>query len=175
MATKRTKRPAVTPPVTQAEADRVLAQYAKQDARKQEINALMDNRFTKIREEYAEELGAIESSTQEGLSKLQMYYESNPEVFGRKKSVETAHGLIGFRTGTPKLKAMKGFTWAAVLELLKSNKRTGFVRSKEEVAKDLLIANRGNDNVIEILKENKMEIVQDETFFVELKKEEVNA
>lgn len=170
---KRTKRPAVTPPSTQQEADKVLAAYAKADARKQEINALMDNRFTKIREEYAEELGAIEVTTQENLDKLHMYYENNTEVFGKKKSLETAHGLVGFRTGTPKLKTMRGFTWEAVLELLKSNSRVGFVRSKEEVAKDLLIANRSNENVIEILKENKMEIVQDETFFVELKKEEV--
>lgn len=172
---KRTKRATVTPPATQQEADRILAAYAKADARKQEINALMDARFTKIREEFAEELGAIEATSTESIEKLQMYYETNNEVFGKKKSIDTPHGLVGFRTGTPKLKNKKGFTWAAVLELLKNNGHTTFIRAKEEISKDLLIANRDNENVKNILEQNKMEVIQEETFFIELKKEQIDA
>lgn len=52
-----------------------------------------------------------------------------------------AHGVIGFRTGTPKLKTLKGFTWASALQLVKEF-LPGYVRQTEEIAKDKLLADR---------------------------------
>ena len=46
-----------------------------------------------------------------------------------------------FRSGTPKLKTRKGFTWQAVTELLKLH-LPAYVRKVEEPAKDLLLTAR---------------------------------
>jgi Bacteriophage Mu Gam like protein len=83
-----------------------------------------------------------------------------------------AHGLIGFRTGTPKLKTLKKFTWGAVTEQLKSY-LPEYVRTVEEPAKDKLLADRDNEEVNTLFKKCGIEVAQDETFFVELKKEGV--
>jgi phage host-nuclease inhibitor protein Gam len=85
--------------------------------------------------------------------------------------METAHGVFGFRTGTPKLKPRKGFTWGAILELLKEF-NPSYVRKTEEVAKDKLLADREGEGVPELMQKAGIKVEQDETFFVEPKKEE---
>lgn len=67
--------------------------------------------------------------------------------------METAHGVLGFRTGTPKLKTRKGFTWAAVLELLKEF-NPAYVRTSEEVAKDKLLADRESEDMPELMQKS---------------------
>lgn len=85
--------------------------------------------------------------------------------------METTHGILGFRTGTPKLKTRKGFTWAAVLELLKEF-NPAYIRTTDEVAKDKLLADRDNEQMPDLMQKVGVMVDQDETFFVEPKKEE---
>ena len=90
-----------------------------------------------------------------------------------------AHCIIGFRTGTPKLKTLKGFTWASVLELAKEF-LPGYVRTSEEVAKDRLLADRdakltidgAEVPMVERMAKCGVQVVQDEAFYVEPKSEE---
>jgi phage host-nuclease inhibitor protein Gam len=98
-----------------------------------------------------------------------------------------AHGTIGFRTGTPKLKTLKGFTWASALELAKRFLPMTYIRQTEEIAKDRLLADRDLKEVavydtptgdlrtatmIEAMAVCGIQVVQDEAFYVEPKKEE---
>ena len=96
--------------------------------------------------------------------------ENKEELFARKKSVESAHGVFGFRTGTPKLKNLKGFTWAAVTNLCKEL-LPSYIRTSEELAKDKLLADRELPEVAEYFPKIGVQVVQDETFYVEPKKE----
>lgn len=106
---------------------------------------------------------------------VQVYATENRDtLFGKKKSLENSHGVLGFRTGTPKLKTRKGFTWGAVLELVKTI-APSFVRTSEEVAKDRLLADRESEEVVALMPRIGVEVVQDETFYIELKKEETVA
>ena len=173
MSKSRTRKKTVVPPLNQNEADRVLAQYATAHAKREELNAQMDDRMTKIREEYASELEEYTERINENFQKLQMYYEVKPELFTKRKSLETAHGLIGFRTGTPKLKTLKGFTWSVVLKLLKAKKASDYIRIKEEPAKDILLAHREKPETIALMADVGLEVIQEDTFYIELKKEEV--
>jgi len=111
--------------------------------------------------------------------------ENQAELFTKKKSLDMAHGTIGFRTGTPKLKTLKGFTWASALTLVKKF-MPGYVRTNEEIAKDKLLADRELEAVEFIenditkkqvpmgtaMAECGIMVTQDETFYVEPKKEE---
>ena len=81
------------------------------------------------------------------------------------------HGVFGFRTGTPKLKTLKGFTWASVLTLCKEYLQD-YVRATYEVAKDKLLADRDKEEVNENFEKVGIMVAQDETFYMEPKKED---
>ncbi|MCZ2223018.1 MAG: host-nuclease inhibitor Gam family protein [Chitinophagales bacterium] len=171
MATTRVKK-VLNISLTKEDAEAAFAEFAKADAQQQQITAKMDVQITIIRKKYADELNKLQETKDEAFDKLQSYAENNRQEFGKKKSLEFQHGILGFRTGTPKLKTLKGFTWASVLGLLKVHLPT-YVRTIEEPAKDRLLADREEPDIVQKFKEVGIYVDQDETFFVEPKKEEV--
>lgn len=152
------------------EAETALAEYATCDAKIAKINATMDEQIIKIREKYADDLQELSDKREEKLNELHFFAESNAQLFDKKKSIGMSHGVIGFRTGTPKLKTLKKFTWPAVTMLLKEYLPT-YVRTVEEPAKDKLLADRDNEDVAGLFKKVGIEVAQEESFYVELKKE----
>jgi len=169
MTKKREKAP-VLEPKSIDHAENIMADYAKTDAEMAEITAIMDQEITVIRNKFADKLQELAEKKEEKFLQLQLFAEQNKQLFEKRKSVEMAHGLLGFRTGTPKLKAKKGFTWASVTSLLKEF-LPAYVRTTEEPAKDKLLADREIPANQLLYKKVGIEIVQDESFFIELKKE----
>lgn len=181
--------------VTREQADDAFASYAKSDAQIQKINAEIDLQCAKIREKYADRLSVLTIERDASFDILQSFAtEHQDELFQKKKSLDMSHGTIGFRTGTPKLKTLKGFTWASALQLVKRF-LPSYVRQTEEIAKDKLLADRdieleplplhdlspaevsssaGVRSMRSVLSECGIEVVQDETFYVEAKKEELS-
>ncbi len=170
---KREKKP-VLAPVSVEQAEQIMSEYAQHDAMLAELTAKMDQRITIIREEYQDDLQRIAQIRTEKLTQLQLFAETNKELFAKRKSIEMAHGVIGFRTGTPKLKTIRGFTWPAITNLLKQF-LPEYVRTVDEPAKDKLLADRDKDDVKKYFGKDGIgcEVVQDETFFVDLKKETI--
>ena len=171
---KRVKKIIITG-VTREAADEAFAKYAKADAESAKITADIELQCAKIREKYAGRLAELDAAKTVAFDTLQSF------AFSKKKSLDMAHGVIGFRTGTPKLKTLKGFTWASALQLVKEF-LPSYVRKTEEVAKDKLLADRdmevkvkdGEDKVklSHEMARCGIQVVQDETFYVEPKKEE---
>lgn len=158
--------------VKRDQMEEAFGKFALADAKVQGINAKMDAEITKIREKNADDLAKWQQEREDALEVLQVYAtENRDELFSKKKSIETTHGILGFRTGTPKLKTRKGFTWSAVLELLKEF-NPSYVRTTDEIAKDKLLADRENEEISELMQKVGIMVDQDETFFVEPKKEE---
>ena len=172
MAKKREKKTVYTG-ITSEQMEQAFADYAKADARQQKITADMDVAMTKIREKWQDELTRLAETKDNAFDILQAYaLENRDELFSKRKSLETTHGTLGFRTGTPTLKTRKGFTWASVLEMLKEF-LPNYVRTKEEPAKDKLLADREDEEVAALFPKVGVVVVQDETFFVEPKKEDL--
>ena len=170
MATKRVKKTVVTG-ITREAAEQAFADYASADAKVQGITAKMDGEMTRIREKYADQLAELGAAKEKNFEIIQTYAMENKDVlFGKKKSAESAHGIFGFRTGTPKLKNLKGFTWAAVTNLCKEL-LPGYIRTTEELAKDKLLADRDVQEVAEFFPKIGVQVVQEETFYIEPKKE----
>lgn len=158
--------------ITQDEMETAMADYAAADAEIAKINAAMDLKFTEIRERYAQRLSALQERKEKAFDVVQAFAEENKNsLFAKKKSMETSQGVIGFRIGTPKLKTLRGFTWGAVLNMLKEF-LPGYVRISEEPAKDKLLADRENPEVAPLFPRVGIYVDQDETFFIELKKED---
>ena len=149
-----------------------LRVYAKADAQSAKITAEIELQCAKIREKYAGKLAELEDEKVKAFDTLQAYAtENQAELFTKKKSLEMAHGVIGFRTGTPKLKTLKGFTWASALQLVKEF-LPGYVRQTEEIAKDKLLADRDTEDMLPQMAKCGIQVAQDETFYVEPKKED---
>ena len=157
--------------VTREQMESAFGEYALADAEVQSINAQMDAQFVAIREQNADRLAELEQKKSTAFEVMQVFAtENREELFSKRKSLETTHGVLGFRTGQPKLKTKKGFTWAAVLELLKKFGKD-YIRTAPEVAKDKLLADREDKKCQKVMEDCGIEVVQDETFFVEPKKE----
>ena len=124
-----------------------------------------------LTEKYADQLAELNETKDRTFEVMQTYATENKDtLFSKKKSLESAHGIIGFRTGNPKLKNRKGFTWAAVTNLCKEF-LPQYIRTTEELAKDKLLADRDVPEVAEQFANIGVEVVQDESFYVEPKKE----
>lgn len=169
MTKTREKKPVMTCKTVE-DAEKVMAEYATADARLAKVNATMDEQITAIRNKYADQVAELQEVREEKLNDLHFFAEGNAQLFDKKKSLPMAHGIIGFRTGTPKLKTLKKFTWGSVTEMLK-NFLPEYVRTVDEPAKDKLLADRDNEEVNKFFAKCGIEVDQDETFYVELKKE----
>ena len=174
--------------VSREAADEAFATYAKSDAQILKINAEIELQCAKIREKYADKLATLGTEKDNAFDVLQSFAtENQAELFTKKKSLDMAHGTIGFRTGTPKLKTLKGFTWASALQLAKKFLPMTYIRQTEDIAKDKLLADRDLKEVAvydtptgdprevtmrEAMASCGIQVTQDETFYVEPKKEE---
>lgn len=157
--------------VTSEQMETAFAEYATSDAKLAKINATIDVQMTAIREKYADDIAKLTEKKDKSFDVMQAFALANKEdLFGKKKSLESVHGTIGFRTGTPKLKTLKGFTWASVTNMLKEYLPT-YVRITEEPAKDKLLADREATEVLNMFSKVGIAVTQEETFFVEPKKE----
>ena len=158
--------------ITRDEAERAFSEFASADAKVQSITAKMDQEMTKIRDKYASELAELEETKNRNFDIVQTYAtENKEELFSKRKSVESIHGVFGFRTGTPKLKTLKGFTWPAVVKLCEEF-LPNYIRTTYEVAKDKLLADRDQEEVNGLFEKVGIQVVQDETFYLEPKKED---
>jgi len=170
MARTREKKVVVTG-VTRDKFEESFAAYAAADARMQQLTAKMDVEVTRIREKYQNTMADLADAKEKAFEVMSVFAQENKEeLFSKRKSLDTVHGTVGFRTGTPKLKTLKGFTWGAVTNLLKEF-LPGYVRVSEEPAKDKLLADRDDPEVNSMYGKVGIYVDQDETFYVEPKKE----
>lgn len=166
----RTKK-TVQSGVSREQAEQAFADFAAADAKSVNLTSKMDIEITHIREKYADRLAELSATKEKNFDIMQSYaLENKEELFSKKKSIESAHGVFGFRTGTPKLDKLKGFTWAAVTNLCKEY-LPDYIRTTEELAKNKLLDDRGNPEVAECFPKIGVQVVQEETFYVEPKKE----
>lgn len=174
MAKTRTKKAILTGTITRDKAEDAFARFADADARQQQLTGKMAVELTRIREKYADAIQSLNEVKDQAFEELSTFAQDHRDEFGGKKSMDFTHGVLGFRTGNPSLKTLKGFTWNSVINLLREFLPT-YLRTVEEVAKDRLIADREDPEVNKLFSKVGIYVNQDETFFVEPKKEEVAA
>lgn len=178
MATRQKK--VIISGVSRETAEEAFGVYAKAVAESEKIKADIELKCAQLREKWSGRLSELEQTKGEAFDVLHSYAVENQQtLFVKKKSLDMTHGVIGFRTGTPKLKTLKGFTWASALQLVKEF-LPGYIRQTEEVAKDKLLADRDTEQEVDgkvvSMCERMMRcgigVVQEEAFYVEPKSEE---
>jgi len=170
MATREKKK--VIKGVTTEMAQDASAAYAKAHVSLQSIEAKMNEEINKIKEKYQDKITEQEEKKDEQFVILEVYAIEQKDNWGKAKSIDMLHSRIGFRTGTPKLKLDKGFNWTSVTSLLDEH-YPFYIRMVKEPNKEQLIADREIEGFDKICKKAHISVVQDETFFVEPKVEEL--
>jgi phage host-nuclease inhibitor protein Gam len=172
--TQKTKKKVVTNVTVEAAQD-AAKDYTNIANKLSATEAKMNNEINKVKEKYLDSITTLQENIKEPEAILEAFAYEQKESWGKRKSIELLHAVIGFRTGQPKVTKDKKFTWDAVLELMKkSNLFSGFVRSKEEINKEAILAEK-NVAVLNQLKEDcYISIDQDESFFITPKVEEIN-
>ena len=166
-------KPPVPAIVSREEMESLVGDIARLKTFQQQTTALMDQRITEIRAGYESQLTDAEETIGSAMEAARVWAEANPEAFGKLKSLELLHGVVGWRTATPSLKPISGWTWDRVLEKLRSvTAYSGFVRVKTEVDKQAILAQR--EHLLDgDLRAMGVRVVQEDTFFVEPKLTEV--
>jgi phage host-nuclease inhibitor protein Gam len=134
--------------------------------------AAMDEEIKRIRDSYQGRITEISEQLDALLPVALRWAEGHRAEFGDKKSIDMMHGVVGFRTGTFKCKAEKGYTWEKILAHL-LNAGLGYTRTKVDVDKEAIIADRA-----ELAKSGKLDrmhiqVVQEESFYVEPRREQL--
>lgn len=155
--------------VTRADAEEALGRLAEKSYMRDMLTASLDLKLKAIREEYEEKIGALSVEIDQAFDALNIWADGHPGEFVERKSIEMVHGLIGYRTGTPKLKMLRGWTWERVAQAVQQV-CPKYLRIKMEANKEALLDDRdviGKDGMADV----GVQVVQDETFFVTPKQE----
>lgn len=159
--------------VTRPEAEEAMQQLAKANSQLKRIEARIEQEKQKIDDRYKSEVLALQEQKKVQMEIVEVWAKKDlPNWDG--KSFDLIAGTCGFRTGTPKVEKDKKFTWGAVTTLLEEN-FPFLVRTKTEPDKEAIIALRDDPEFEKISKTCHIEVVQDETFFVVPKEEELTA
>ena len=161
---------------TREELEQVCGEYATAVIDRDRLTADLDAKINALRKEYEPALAAC-AETADGLfADLQAWAVLHPGEFEKTKSLDLLHATIGMRTSPPAVKQMKGVKIEHSLILLRNAKREDFIRTKLEIDKDAILGRYAADK--ETAKELKtfgLCIEQEESFYVNVKKESTNA
>lgn len=157
---------------TRAQLDDLVGRIREMTIRKNQVLLDREVAIKSIDERTGPVLEEITTTLNIWTEQALRWAEAHPEEFGKHKSLETIHGVLGWRTGNVSLKTLAGWTWDRVLEKIRSlPAMIAYIRAKEEVAKDVILSDRevlGSEGLRLI----GVKVVQTETFFVEPKIEE---
>ncbi|HEV9036929.1 MAG TPA: host-nuclease inhibitor Gam family protein [Puia sp.] len=136
------------------------------------IESKMEEEKQQIDNRFLNEINQQKETMDEQVRLLQVYGQQYKDSW-KGKSLGLIHGKIGFRTGNPKLIKDRKFTWDGVTELLKKA-FPSFVRTSYEINKEALIAFRDEKDFEKVRESCYVDVVQDESFYVEADAEELS-
>lgn len=156
------------------EAEALTREIASLILQRNQESIDLDTHITNLRAKYEESLASLQKQIEEKTEVARAWAEANPSEFRGLKSLEMTHAVIGWRTGQPTLKTLAGWTWDRVLEKLQSlgGRWLTYVRTRAEVDKRVLLADRESFQP-EDLRAIGLRVVQDESFFIEPKLQEL--
>lgn len=150
------------------QAQEASARYAEVSARLGFIEAQMNERINSIKDEFADEIIHLNREKERQFEMLEVYAKEQKDNWGRRKSLDLLHSVIGFRTGTPRVTKDKMFTWDNILDMVKE-RFPDLIRVKCELDKEAIIAMRDDKEFLDVQKACYIDVEQSESFFVETK------
>ncbi len=155
-------------PRTREEMETLVGEITSLKNLERSTTAKMDAALKAVKDHHQEALTQITDRLSALLPRALAWAEAHPDEFGKAKSLEMLHGIIGWRTNNPSLRTLAGWTWDRVLEKLKALGWLTYIRAREEPNKQALLADRETLGPDELRKLG-LRVMQDDEFFVEPK------
>ncbi len=152
-----------------------LKEYAINYAAIAKKEAEMNEKINKIKEDFEEKTKELRYVADILSSEINAFCEKNKADFEKTRSKEFQFGIIGFRTTPPKVTLLnRKYNIKTVLELVKKIYKKAYIRVKEEIDKEAILA----DYSAKKLDDGKLagiglKIDQDEQFYINPKYEEL--
>lgn len=156
---------------TREEAESAMATVACCNSQLKKIEAEIELEKQRIDNKFKDQIVKLQEKIEEPMEVLEVYAKQESANW-EGRSFDLAHGTIGFRTNTPKVEKNKKFTWDSVVELLQKY-FPELVRTKYEANKEAIIAMRDEADFEKVKNKCFINVVQDESFFVKTKEEEL--
>ena len=136
----KNKKTAQTTITTREELEARMGDLSRVTIERAKLSATMNKLLDDIRARYDAAFAEHDEFLAAALADLEAWAALNPGEFASKKSVELLHGVLGYRTGTPALKPIKGVRWEDVMILLR--RHPGYIRTSVEPDKAAIIGDR---------------------------------
>lgn len=132
--------------------------------------AEMNTQIQKIKEKYDKETEEQRLLAADLEKKIESFCNANKGDFTKQRSNMMTHGVVGFRNNPPKVVQLsKKWSVKSSLEFLKKLFNAKYVRSKDEMNKDQILADYAAGIVTDSsLAAAGIRIENDETFFIEI-------
>jgi phage host-nuclease inhibitor protein Gam len=154
---------------TRAQFESTVDEICKLQLDREQLVTDRDRLLADVREEHEPRIEAIGQEISAKLVLCEKFATVHREtLFGKLKSAASSLATFGFRTGNPKLVLLnRKWKWDDVLVALKGKERADLIRRKEEADKEALKKLPEDE-----LAGFGLRIDQDETFFIEPKRDE---
>lgn len=171
MSTKRVKKKVISN-VTLEQAQQASELFAQKSTSLSKLEAKMNEEINAIKSKYQEEITDLKEQMEEPVEVLEVFAEEQKTSWGKKKSFELLHCVIGYRTGMPKVIKDKKFTWDAITTLVQKA-FPKLIRTEALLDKEGIIAMSKEKEFNKVKEQCYIDVVQEETFFVTAKSEEL--
>lgn len=151
-----------------AQCEGALAEMAALDRKLSAIENEMRESVDAVKAKASQLAGPLQARRKELSDAVTVYGKLNRQaLFPKSKSLDLGFGVIGFRAST-KIVQMRGVTAEMTLERLHQYNLSDGIRTKEEINKEAALG--WPDERLELVGLKRQ---QADTFFIEIKKEEV--
>ena len=158
------------------ELDKALLRIGELDVSLSKKEASMNAHIQKVRDEFDQETKESRDEKFALETDIEVFCQSNKRAFDHERTKIFTHGEVGFSKNPPKVVQLnKKWTVKSSLEFIKKLFEGKYLRSKEEVNKDEILA----DYAAEKLDDSKLAAVglrieQEERFRIEINWESLN-
>ena len=141
---KTTRKKEPIAPITREQMEAALVEYRAGRIDEQKAAEWHNRAKARLDAKLAEKQTAIKARIDAAFALLKAWAKENKSAFETVRSIAKPIGTIGYRTATPSLKLLDGWTWEQVLEVIQALPEIAvkYVRTKYEVNKEAIIADR---------------------------------
>lgn len=156
----------------------VFGEYAAVAIETAALKAELEESIRKTRAGYEAAFARLDEQAAALLADVEAWAAGHPEEFKEKKSLELLHGVIGFRTSTPRVAIPRGTDEDELAATLAESGLDCYVRLRRELDKPAIlaaVADTAPANEAEaVLAAYGIRVRQSERFFAEVREEVVS-
>lgn len=173
---KTTKRTTIA---NREELESVFGEYAAAVIDTDATKAEMEESIRKVREAYAARFAELADTSAALLDDIEAWAAGHPEEFRDKKSMELLHGVIGFRTSTPRVALPRGADEDELATDLDGAGLSCYVRTRRELDRQRILADVAEgwsaetNDAAAVLGAYGIQVKQSDRFFAEVRREAV--